>query len=127
MLLHHAGNHGNRSNGHAHPHGVVAQAHPTAKQLTQVGDGADAGVLETGGVGAGALEQYQLGAAGGIAGGAHGRVKLAEAGHYSGDDQGFSGGDGFFDQRQVVSFEAGDREGGGGEVFQADDGVFFNR
>ena len=105
---------------------MVAQAHLTTEQLPQVGDGADVGVFGGGGVGAGALEQHQLGAAG-VAGGAHGVVEFAEAGHAGGDDQGLAGGGGLFDQRQVVVFEARDLVGGGAEVFQEVDGGFIKR
>ena len=91
-----------------------------------MGDGADVGVFRAGGVGAGALEQHQLGAAG-VAGGAHGVLEFAEAGHASGDDQGLAGGSSLRDQRQVVVLKAGDLVGGGAEVFQEVDGGFIKR
>ena len=88
-----------------------------------MGDRADVGVFGAGGVGAGALEQHQLGAAG-IVGGAYGVVEFAEAGHAGGDDQGLAGGGGLLDQRQVVVFEAGDLVGRGAEILQEVDGGF---
>ena len=96
---------------------MVAQAHLAAEQLAQVGDGADVGVFGAGRVGARAFEKHELSATS-VAGGEHGVVEFAEAGHAGGDDQGLAGGGGLFNQRQVVVLEAGDLVGGGAEVFQ---------
>jgi len=103
---------------------VVRKPNLTAKQLTQVRNGADVGVFGAGGVGASALEQHQLGAAS-VAGGAHSVVESAEAGHTGGDDQGLAGGSSLRDQRQVVVLEAGDLVGGGAELFQEVNGGFI--
>ena len=91
-----------------------------------MGDRSDIGIILAGRVGAGAFEQHQLGAAG-IAGGAHGVVECAEAGHAGGDDQRLAAGGDLFDQGQVVVFEAGDLVGGGAEAFQEVDGGFIKR
>ena len=73
-------------------------------------DGADVGVRCRGGVGAGALEQHQVAAAG-FARGAHGFVDLAGCGHAGGHDDGLAGGRHTTDQRQVGVLERGDLVG----------------
>ena len=98
--------------------------HLTAEQLAQLGDDADVGIFGAGGVGAGALEQNQLGAAG-FAGGAYGAVEFPEAGHAGGDDQGLAGGGGFFDQWLVVVLEAGNLESRGPELLKKIHGVLI--
>lgn len=91
-----------------------------------MGDGADVGVFGAGRVGTGALEQHELGAAG-ITGGEHCIIKLAEAGHAGGDDQGLAGGSSLLNQRQVVVLEAGDLVSGDTKIFKEVDCSFITR
>ena len=99
---------------------------PRSGTARESGSGADVSAFGAGGVGAGALEQHQLGAAD-VAGGAYGVVELAEAGHGGGNDQRLAGTSGLFDQRQVVVFEAGDLVGGGREILQKINSSFIKR
>lgn len=66
---------------------MISQAYSTAEQFPQVGDRTNVGVFGTGGIGAGALEKYQLGAAG-SAGGVYGVFEFVDACHVRGDDPG---------------------------------------
>ena len=72
-----------------------------------MGDGAQVGVLRAGGIGAGALEQHELTAAG-LTGSGHRIIEFTQRRHIAGDDQGLSGRCGLFDQGQVIVLEAGD-------------------
>ena len=75
MLLDDRGAQRHRGDGHTDTHGVIGQSDLAAEQVAHVRDGRQVGVLGRRRIGAGALEQHQVAAAGG-ARRAHGLVEF---------------------------------------------------